>query len=358
VSKITVIIGPPCGGKSTLVRSNRESDDVIVDYDSIAMALGASISHNSTGSIRDVALGMRYRAIDLILKGIEHPAWVIHTRPSPDLIARYHQAGAHFELCDPGKDVCLQRATDDERGGEVESVINDWYDNPPNFEVSEESNYYRGTRMNVNGPENYEARTMQGTVEIRKRDDGGSTIRGLAAVFNSLSENLGGFREQIKPGAFDKTNMKDVRGLFNHDTNFVLGRTLSKTVRLKQTKVGLEYEIDLPDTQTIRDLVLAPIKRGDIDQSSFGFIIGPGNDSWDEDSEGRLVRTINAIDELFDVSPVTFPAYAEATVGVRSRDLFIAEQIGIAEAAQAEIDERKNRSAMIENLERRAVMPG
>lgn len=214
--------------------------------------------------------------------------------------------------------------------------------------------------MKIDAPENYEARTFQGTVEIREGDggDAGTTISGVAAVFDSLSENLGGFREQIKPGAFDKTDMKDVRGLFNHDSNFVLGRTLSKTVRLKQTKRGLEYEIDLPDTRTIRDLVLAPIKRGDIDQSSFGFIVGPGNDSWDEDSEGRLVRTIHAFDSLFDVSPVTFPAYAEASVGVRSRDLFIAEQIGIAKAAQAEIDERKNRSTLLENIERRAVMPG
>lgn len=212
--------------------------------------------------------------------------------------------------------------------------------------------------MKIDAPENYEARTLQGSVEIRTSDDGGATIHGLAAVFDSLSENLGGFREQIKRGAFDKTNMKDVRGLFNHDANFVLGRTLSKTVRLKQTKSGLEYEIDLPDTQTIRDLVLAPIERGDIDQSSFGFIVGPGNDSWDEDSEGRLVRTINAIDQLFDVSPVTFPAYAEASVGVRSRDSYLAEQTAMAEAAQAAIDERKDRSTLIENLERRAVLPG
>lgn len=212
--------------------------------------------------------------------------------------------------------------------------------------------------MKIDAPENYEARTMQGSVEVRKSKGDGTTIRGIAAVFDSLSENLGGFREQIKPGAFDKTDMKDVRGLFNHDTNFVLGRTISKTVRLKQTKRGLEYEIDLPDTQTIRDLVLEPIKRGDIDQSSFGFIVGPGNDSWDEDSEGRLVRTINAIDQLFDVSPVTFPAYAEASVAVRSRDLFIAEQVGIAKAAQDEIDERKKRSTLIENLERRAVLTG
>ena len=212
--------------------------------------------------------------------------------------------------------------------------------------------------MKFETPENYEVRSVPGTVEVRARDGGGSTIAGVAAVFDTLSENLGGFREQIKPGAFDKTEMKDVRGLFNHDVNFVLGRTLSKTVRLKSTKNGLEYEIDLPDTQTIRDLVLEPIKRGDIDQSSFGFIVGPGNDSWDEDSEGRLVRTITAFDSLFDVSPVTFPAYAETSVGARSRDKYLKEQTALAEAAQKTIDERKERGVLIEQLERRAELPG
>lgn len=207
-------------------------------------------------------------------------------------------------------------------------------------------------------PENYEARTMPGTVEVRARDDGGSTIRGVAAVFDSLSENLGGFREQILPGAFDNTDVSDVRGLFNHDSNFVLGRTKSETVRLKTTKRGLEYEIDLPNTQTIRDLVLEPIKRGDVDQSSFGFIIGGGNDSWDEDENGRLIRTVHRINELFDVSPVTFPAYRDTSVGARSRDEFLEERKAMAEAAQAVLDERKQRGREIERIYRRAQIPG
>jgi HK97 family phage prohead protease len=212
--------------------------------------------------------------------------------------------------------------------------------------------------MKVKTPDNYEARSLQGTVEVRKREDGGATIRGIAAVFDSLSENLGGFREQIAPGAFTDTDMLDVRGLFNHDANFVLGRTTSKTVRLKQTNRGLEYEIDLPDTATIRDLVLAPIERGDVDQSSFGFIVGPGNDSWDEDAEGRMIRTIRKVAELFDVSPVTFPAYRDTTVGARSMNDWQSVQSELAAQAKAELDERKKRAVQIENFERRAELPG
>lgn len=180
----------------------------------------------------------------------------------------------------------------------------------------------------------------------------------MAAVFDKRSENLGGFREIIAPGAFDDTDMSDVRGLFNHDSNYVLGRNVSKTLRLKTTANGLQYEIDLPDTQTIRDLVLGPIERGDVDQSSFGFIVGRGNDEWDEDDEGVLIRTINKVRELFDVSPVTFPAYTDTTVGARSMKSFLENREEMAQQAQAELDERSGRSLLLDGLDRRIQMPG
>ena len=209
-----------------------------------------------------------------------------------------------------------------------------------------------------NAPDNFEARSFVGSVEVRANEDGSNTIVGLAAVFDKRSENLGGFREIIAPGAFDETDMSDVRGLFNHDSNFVLGRNKADTLKLTRTEDGLQYEIDLPDTQTIRDLVLEPIKRGDIDQSSFGFIVGRGNDDWQEDEEGVLIRTIHKVRQLFDVSPVTFPAYADTTVGARSRDRYLENREAMAAEAQAEIDERKSRSVYLENLNRRLQMPG
>lgn len=211
--------------------------------------------------------------------------------------------------------------------------------------------------MRIETPDNYEARSVRGTVEVRSKEDGKNTIRGLAAVYDSLSENLGGFRERIEPGAFDEANMADVRGLFNHDTNFVLGRTTSKTVRLKTTERGLEYEIDLPDTQTIRDLVLEPIKRGDVDQSSFGFIVGSGNDAWDEDEEGRLIRTITGFQELFDVSPVTFPAYRDTDVGQRNAKHFQELQEQMARDAKDMLELRRRDGRLIDSLTRRAQLP-
>lgn len=152
---------------------------------------------------------------------------------------------------------------------------------------------------------------------VEHRDGKPSLIRGHAAVFNTLSEDLGGFREQIAPGAFAEAIGKDdVRALFNHDSNFVLGRTVSRTLRLKEDARGLAIEIDAPDTQTVRDLVLAPIERGDVSQMSFGFSVRPGGQDWAKDDEGRVVRTLKRV-RLFDVSPVTFPAYPATDVALR-----------------------------------------
>src|SRR5262249_28158590 len=145
-------------------------------------------------------------------------------------------------------------------------------------------------------------------------------------VFNTLSEDLGGFREQIAPGAFlEALEKDDVRALFNHDPNFVLGRTASKTCRLSEDQRGLAFECDLPDTQMVRDLAMAPISRGDISQMAFQFSVRPNGQDWAKDDEGRVVRTLKKV-RLFDVSPVTYPAYPATDVAVRELRSFLAAQ--------------------------------
>ncbi len=140
---------------------------------------------------------------------------------------------------------------------------------------------------------------------------------GYGAVFNQRSENLGGFREIIKEGAFDDVLNQDVRGLFNHDPNYVLGRTQSGTMTLTIDERGLQYDITPPDTQTVRDLVLTPMQRGDINQSSFTFIIARDGDRWYEDEEGIIIREIRKFSRLLDVSPVSIPAYPDTTAASR-----------------------------------------
>lgn len=154
-------------------------------------------------------------------------------------------------------------------------------------------------------------------ISIEMREGKPPVLLGHAAVFNALSEDLGGFREQIVPGAFsDAIQTDDVRALFNHDPNFVLGRNRSKTLKLSEDARGLAIEIQLPDTQTVRDLVMAPIERGDVSQMSFGFSVRPGGQDWAKDDEGRVIRTLKKL-RLFDVSPVTYAAYPQTDVAVR-----------------------------------------
>ena len=142
-------------------------------------------------------------------------------------------------------------------------------------------------------------------------------LAGYAAVFNSRSENLGGFFEELAPGAFDGVLEDDVRALIDHDSGRILGRSSAGTLRMSVDDTGLKYEVDLPDTQEARDL-LTLIKRGDVRESSFGFTVAHRGDDWAENDDGQIIRTIHKVQRLYDVSPVAFPAYPAATVAMRS----------------------------------------
>lgn len=163
-----------------------------------------------------------------------------------------------------------------------------------------------------------ERRVMRGIgplrVERRANDDGPSMIVGHAAVFDTLSDELWGFREKIAPGAFKRSIKEDdVRALWNHDPRHVLGRVSAETLRLSEDKVGLAMEIDPPDAGWARDLMVS-IERGDVTQASFAFLAR--GEEWAKE-EGVIIRTVTEA-QLFDVSPVTYPAYPETDVGVRS----------------------------------------
>lgn len=153
-------------------------------------------------------------------------------------------------------------------------------------------------------------------VERRSEEQGGAiVIHGYASVFNKDSENLGGFVERIDPHAFDSVLDNDVRCLFNHDPNVVLGRTKSETLKLAVDDNGLKYEYEQPDTQAARDLTTL-MERGDIAESSFAFEVE--EEEWDTGENGIKTRLIKKVKRLHDVSPVTYPAYPDATVAKRS----------------------------------------
>lgn len=151
---------------------------------------------------------------------------------------------------------------------------------------------------------------------MESAEQNGNTIRGYAAVYNSDSEWMGGFYEQIATGAFDGVMDNDVRAYFNHDENLLLGRVSSGTLRISTDKRGLFYEVDLPNTTYANDLAEL-MKRGDVNQSSFAFLIE--KDRW-EQRDGTTYRIIEKVSRLLDVSPVSQPAYPDSTSELK-RDL-------------------------------------
>lgn len=156
-----------------------------------------------------------------------------------------------------------------------------------------------------------EVRTLDVNVEDVRTE--GNTLRGYAAIFNTLSEDLGGFRERIAPGAFaDVLADADVRLLVDHKPP-PLARTKAGTLRLSEDERGLSFAAELPDTSYARDL-RESVKRGDLDGMSFRFAVKPDGEEWQDD-----VRTIRRVDRLMDVCLATYPAYPAASVELRTR---------------------------------------
>jgi len=188
-----------------------------------------------------------------------------------------------------------------------------------------------------------ERRALSMPVEVRREDDK-PRLSGYAAVFGDVTEIAGLFKERIAPGAFaDAAKRDDVRALFNHDANFVIGRTAAGTLRLVEDERGLRYDVDPPDTQWARDLMVS-VQRGDVNQSSFAFEVT--EEEWDYGTRGEMpLRTIKAV-KLYDVSPVTYPAYASTTVSARSREAAALSEIADTEwRTQIELSRERCRLA-------------
>ncbi len=183
----------------------------------------------------------------------------------------------------------------------------------------DEADHYPGheeEKTEIRTNPNAEVRTFD-VQDLELRMDGDKpTVVGYGAVFNSMSNDLGGFREFIAPNAFEGRLEDDVRFLINHD-GMPLARTTNGTLRLSVDEKGLRYEADMPNTSTARDL-MELLKNGTINQSSFAFTVE--EDSW-EVKDGMNIRTIDKVSQLYDVSSVTYPAYNAASSSVALRSM-------------------------------------
>jgi len=159
-------------------------------------------------------------------------------------------------------------------------------------------------------------------LEIRHsgRPNEGFTLRGYAAVYNQTSHDLGGFREQIAPGAFDEvlTTDPDVHLTWDHDTRYVAARTKNNTLHLSSDDTGLFIDAQVGNYTWAKDLRTA-LERGDINQGSFAFNVADGGDEFAADDDGNVMRTIRNIGGLYDVTVTAQGAYPQTSLAaVRS----------------------------------------
>lgn len=154
--------------------------------------------------------------------------------------------------------------------------------------------------------------------EFKTREDSEEPIiEGYFAVFNSNYDIWDGASESIAPGAFDETISGDIRGLTNHDTTLVLGRTKAHTLELKSDSHGLWGRIIINPNDSDAVNTYERVKRGDVDQCSIGFMVR--SEETDFRADGSIHWTITDV-ELFEVSVCTFPAYEETSISARHRD--------------------------------------
>jgi len=176
------------------------------------------------------------------------------------------------------------------------------------------------------------------SIELRADDQSADSRRvvGYAAKFNSKSEDMG-FYEIIEPGAFDDVMNDDVRALFNHDPNYILARTKSGTLTLSVDETGLRYAFDVPETTFGNDFLVS-LRLGNVSQSSFAFEVA--EDEWTQhntaDGKSEWTRKIKKMKRLYDVSPVTYPAYPDTEVALRSMPGYVQEPVVDTENPWAE----------------------
>ncbi len=185
-----------------------------------------------------------------------------------------------------------------------------------------------------------EVRAVKAEIRTPGGDDESKKVAGLGIVVDQWTEIFPGFKERVNKGAVKRGDI--VKSYFNHDPDRVLSTTGSNPpLQLKETKDGLEYESPIPPTSYGKDLEVN-LERGNVKGSSFTFSVPRGGDKMWEDDEGVLHREIKEL-TLYEVGPVTDPAYIQTTAAVRSAQSVAEEYRQQAQASkQADIEQQQN----------------
>lgn len=301
---ITIVIGPPCAGKSTFVRDHAQPGDVVVDFDALAVALGASKSHDAEDAPRAAAFVARQAVIDHL---IEHPdvdAFVIHTRPKADDVDAYASAGddVRWLLVDPGKETCLERAKADGRPDRTAGVIEDWYRDPPALPHNDEDDPTRKA-----GVMNHKTRTVDLLIKAAGPADG--LLEGQFLAYASVFDNVDSDGDITRKGAFADTladwaalNAKSgavIPVLYGHDMwdpNNSVGFVVEATEDDHGLKVLGQFDLEGGNGPQVYRMV----KGRRLSQLSFAYDV---IDSKDSTIDGVGVRELLKL-KLYEVSLV------------------------------------------------------
>jgi HK97 family phage prohead protease len=328
---------------SCIYDSKKESDDANSDYRALS-----DIDFTPTqGMIDEAKKGKEWReefgrgGTDV---GLKTANMIINNELTPDRVTRMYSYLKRHEVDKEGEGF-----SPDEDGfpsaGRIawalwggDAAVK-WSERKRNEIIAEEEKDER----NLKNYNQMEKRIFNIETRVDSTEDGRDLVVGHASVYDSRSNNLGGFYEFIERGAFTEEliNTSDVRALINHDPNLILARNTSGTLKLTADERGLKYEFEMPETSYGKDLAIS-MKRGDITQSSFAFTVA--EDDWSTDDEGNNIRTIKKIDRLYDVSPVTYPAYnmAESDLVVAKRGLKEYQESLVEETKEEIIEEKEN----------------
>ncbi|MFF5451872.1 HK97 family phage prohead protease [Streptomyces sp. NPDC012950] len=316
---ITVVVGPPCAGKSTYVEGRRAADQVVVDYDKIATAFGSATAHAATGAVREVAFAARKAGISRVLKGVESDAWIIHTSPRPDQISRYREAGAEVVLLDPGMEECLARAVMDGRPEGTADAIRQWYDAPPQLDAEKRD-------------------TVMLTKDFSARVKAAGTADGLAegqfVALVSVFGNEDSVGDVVRPGAFTDTlaawtaKGDPIPVIWSHDWSDPFSH-IGTVVKAVETLQGLEVtgQIDDLDTNPTAQQVYRLLKGRRVTQFSFAYDVQEGAWVSDDTHPWGGYYELRRL-KLHEVGPCLVGANQET-------ELLAAKAAGLARGAKA-----------------------
>lgn len=357
--KVFVVHGPPASGKTSYVFGKKGDDDVVFDFDRVMSAISGMPLHQKVDSLTSYCLDIR----TLILKKAmsKSPAsktWIITTRVSDELREQLSDIPVDYIHIDTPMEECVKRVNEDpERQHEAKELLQVIADYFSESKESRSAAVQAGVERRYLGNFSHIEKADPELLRVEKRSDPetGATrtyIVGYAARFYRDSLLLGDFVEQIDPGAFEiVTNRQDEDGkpletrcLFNHDPNHLLGR-FPTTMRLVVDDKGLRYECLLPESRS--DLAEL-IRRGDLKGSSFSFVVADGGERWTTEN-GQSRRVVTKVKAILDCGPVTYPAYADASVAVAKRSY---EQfVGTAKKPSASSRNKKRLNSLARRAE-------